>query len=136
MTLVPPPLPRAQRWRHAFVSGRAELAICGACALSCYEFDSGERFLIADVAISCSSEEYSRVRALAWVAIGVYCFGLLALNGVLLLCVHAAIRTKRATLLSVAVAFLYREYKPEAYLWELAEVVTANQTLGVLLVTL
>jgi hypothetical protein len=68
------------------------------------------------------------VWSVAWAAIGVYCFGLLVLNSVLLLCVHTAIRTKRPTPLSSATTFLYRDYKhtsAASYLWEVAEVIRA-----------
>ena len=48
---------------------------------------------------------------MAWWAIGVYAFGLLALNAVLLFCAREAILMGKSTSLSRAIRFLYCEYR-------------------------
>lgn len=84
-------------------------------AFSCYpEFEDGTRYLIVDVSIECDSnaDEYKRVTATAWSAVGVYAFGLLALNAALLFCVREAILKQKPTPLSRAIHFLHREFEP------------------------
>ena len=84
-------------------------------ALSCYpEFEDGTRYLIVDVSIECDSnaDEYKRVTATAWSAVGVYAFGLLVLNAALLFCAREAILKQKPTPLSHAIHFLYREFEP------------------------
>ena len=91
-------------------------------AFSCYEFEGGSSYLIADVSIECHSEEYrSQVRPLAWAAIAIYAFGLVALNAVLLFCARTAILSRQPTRLSLAIQFLHKEYEPWAFWWELVE---------------
>jgi hypothetical protein len=92
-------------------------------ALSCHRaFDDGTTFLIADVDIECRSDYYhSRVLPRAWASIAIFCFGLLAFNGVLLFSARRAIVHKKPTALSRAVSFLYNDYKPWAFWWELLE---------------
>ena len=67
-----------------------------------------------DVSIVCdwNSDEYKRVAATAWSAVGVYAFGLLALNGMLLFRAREAILKQKPTPLSQSIHFLYREYEP------------------------
>jgi hypothetical protein len=87
-------------------------------AFSCYpEFEDGTRYLIVDVSIACDSnaEEYTRVYATAWLAIGVYAFGLLALNAALLFNARKAIVKRVPTTLSRAIHFLYCEFEPYAH---------------------
>ena len=48
-------------------------------------------------------------------------FGLLAVNGLLLFLARKAILTKTPTPLSNAIYFLYREFEPWAFWWELVE---------------
>jgi hypothetical protein len=93
-------------------------------ALSCHEpiGKDGSRFLIADVAIECRSDYYRRtVLPNAWIAIAVFCFGLLVFNGVLLSIAGRAIRQRQPTPLSKAVLFLHEEYEPYAYWWEVCD---------------
>jgi hypothetical protein len=81
-------------------------------AFSCYPaFDDGRELLIADVSVECWTNEYYATEwAAAWAAIGVYAFGLLALNGVLLFLSRKAILAQTPTALSQAIAFLFREW--------------------------
>ena len=90
-------------------------------AFSCYEFENTKSFLVTDVSIVCGSDEHARAKMLASIAIALYPIGLFALNGALLLTSRNAIVSGVPTTLSRATAFLHREYKPTAYLWELAE---------------
>jgi hypothetical protein len=89
-------------------------------AFSCYPaFDDGREYLIADVNVDCwTSDYYSSMFPLAWAAVGLYAFGLLALNGALLFTARHAILAQTPTPLSQAIGFLYRELKPWAFWWE------------------
>jgi hypothetical protein len=87
-------------------------------AFSCYpKFEDGTRYLIVDVSIECdlNTDKYKRVYATAWLAVGVYAFGLLALTAVLLFWARTAILTHKHTPLSRAIHFLYREFEPYAH---------------------
>ena len=69
-----------------------------------------QRYLIADVSVDIdSAEQYGPVAAAAWVAIGVYAFGLIAFNAVLLLVARKAILNDESTPLSQAIRFVYKE---------------------------
>jgi hypothetical protein len=84
-------------------------------AFSCYPaFDDGSRYLIVDVSILCdlTTVEYARLYATAWLAVGVYAFGLLAVNAALLFCARKAILKQKPTPLSCAIKFLYSEFEP------------------------
>lgn len=83
-------------------------------AFSYYTFDDGFSCLVADVAISCGTNEHRQVRAIAAIAIFVYPVGLLLLNGFLLLAARKAILQGQPTELSKAIDFLHHEYTPGA----------------------
>lgn len=96
-------------------------------AFSCYDFrgdqfDNRTRaFLVADVAIACStsdiaSETHETIKAVAWTAIGIYPIGLFVLVAVLLAGTSGAILRNKPTPLSRATLFLYGEYEP-AFFW-------------------
>ena len=70
--------------------------------------------------IKVGTAEYDEVRDLAWIAIVAYPIGLLALVGALLFASRRAILTKRPTVLSRSIAFLYNEYEEEYFFWERA----------------
>ena len=59
-----------------------------------------------------------RITAVAYVAIAVYPLGLIVINGVLLFYARKAIQSGKETPLSKATAFLYREYEPAFFGWE------------------
>ena len=61
-------------------------------AFSCYPFEDAQ-FLKADVAIVCGTTRHEDAKALAWVAIAIYPFGLLAANAALLFAARKAITT-------------------------------------------
>jgi len=103
-------------------------------AFSCYPaFEDGRRYLIVDVSIECdwSIYAYRQARARAWSAIGVYAFGLLVLNAALLFSAREAILKRRVTPLSHAIHFLYREFEPWAFWWELCEMARRLALVGV-----
>ena len=91
------------------------LVLSSVQAFSCHDFDSEtpalrRRYLISDVYYDCDSDEYhSRVFSTAWLAIGVYAFGLLAFNAMLLFLARKAILSNKPTPLSTALNFLYKE---------------------------
>jgi hypothetical protein len=93
-------------------------------AFSCYKFDH-DRFsvLVADVSITCTTDgvataDWRNVQNLAVLAICLYPVGLLVITGTLLFHERRAIRARRPTPLSEAIRFLYDEYEPWAYWWE------------------
>ena len=100
---------------------RVACAVHCADAFSCYEFISSE-WLKADVAIQCGTHEHDDAQALAWAAIILYPVGLLALNAALLFAARKAILSGRPTTLSRSISFLYREFEPHLFWWELVEV--------------
>ena len=63
----------------------------------------------------------------------IYCFGLFALNAMLLFLARKPILAKRptATPLSRAIRFLYREYEPWAFWWELMEMARRLVLVGI-----
>jgi hypothetical protein len=73
------------------------------------EFDDGRSYLIADVAVECNSSEHDHIKAVAWVALFVYAYGLVAFNAVLLFSAREAITSGPPTRISNAIAFLHRE---------------------------
>jgi len=64
----------------------------------------------------------------------VYAFGLLALTAVLLFWARTAILTYKHTPLSRAIHFLYREFEPCAFWWELCEMVRRLTLVGIFVV--
>ena len=106
---------------HVRFNDRVACAVHCADAFSCYEFISSE-WLKADVAIQCGTHEHDDAQALAWAAIILYPVGLLALNAALLFAARKAILSGRPTALSRSISFLYREFEPHLFWWELVEV--------------
>ena len=80
-------------------------------AFSCYEFEDGRDWLIADVSIECNTRRHHKAKGLASVAIAVYPVGLFALNAALLFRTRKDIYSGKQTTLSQATLFLHREYK-------------------------
>lgn len=83
-------------------------------AFSCYEFDDGTSYLIADVAIECSTSQrestsHLRVVRTAWVAIFLYPIGQILLTAALLYAARGALLSGQSTVLSEAITFLHRE---------------------------
>ena len=69
------------------------------------------------------------MKELAWAAIILYPVGLLALNVALLYAARHAILSDNPTLLSSSIAFLYREYEPHMFWWEIVEVARVSARL-------
>jgi hypothetical protein len=90
-------------------------------AFSCFQFEDGRGWLIADVSIECYTSAHDAIKAWAVLAILAYPIGLFVLNGTLLYCARAAIQTSTPTPLSAAVVFLFREYNVSYFWWELME---------------
>ena len=100
-------------------------------AFPCYDLDSGS-WLRADVAIKCGSAEHTEAMSLAVVAILLYPIGLLLTSFILLLRAREAIRSKETTPLSKAIAFLWREFKPEYFWWECIELLKRVVLVGLM----
>ena len=98
-------------------------------AFSCYDFDGDaavsnstvQSFLVSDVSVPCYREEHGTITGVAWLALFLYPLGIICIFAALLLHARKAILAKRPTLLSQAVRFLYREYQPDFYYWEIME---------------
>ncbi len=91
-------------------------------AFDCEEFDDGTRFLRVDYSLDCDDNEYGRVVYLAWVAISLYPIGIPLLYLALLLSARKAILTEQPTALSRSLTFLYQDYAPSMYWWEVVEI--------------
>ena len=100
-------------------------------AWPCYRFERAS-FLKADVDVQCDTAEHDNIQAVAWSAIALYPFGLLALNGALLFRARDAICHRKPTTFSSAIAFLYREYEPHLFWWELVEMVRRLVLVGLM----
>jgi len=100
-------------------------------AFACYIFNDPrepevQKWLITDVKIDCTAEEYDSVTLVATLAVIIYPIGFMCLIAVLLLCCRATIlfpkeRRKTKPWLAKGLSFLYREYRPECYYWEVME---------------
>ena len=113
-----------------FLDGSADRLSSGAIeAFSCFEFEDGSRFLIADVSIVCddwvsssgvrvTTSEHGRAKLLAISAIGIYPIGCFVLNVVILFKSRHAITTQVPTPLSAAAAFLHRDFRRSCFWWE------------------
>jgi hypothetical protein len=109
-------------------------------AFSCYEFDGASRaFLVADVSVQCSSPwaghttqpRHQRIVALAVAMIMVYPVGLIVLTGALLFANRKAIQSCQSTEATVAIHFLWGEYEPSFFWWELVEMMRRLLLVGV-----
>ena len=91
-------------------------------SFSCYEFEEGD-WLKVDVAIECGSSVHDALKRLAWLAILIYPVGLLVVNATLLFAYRNQIqqRSSKRAPMSAAIAFLYKDYKPQMFWWELVE---------------
>jgi len=108
-------------------------------AFPCIVFDRGEAFesswLIADVAVQCDDPaSYGGVLGLAWLAVVLYPIGALVVCGTLLMRARHAILRDDPSDLSEALAFLYKEYKPDFFWWELMEMGRKFLLVGVFVV--
>ncbi len=98
-------------------------------SFSCELFDGGAHYLRADYSVRCSDAEHTSppheaIKALAWLAIGIYPCGVPALYTLLLLSQRSALLDDRPTVLTNALSFLHKDYRKACYLWEVVEVHT------------
>ena len=103
-------------------------------AFPCHDFgDADGRWLVADVNVRCESAEHTRIKAVAWVAICLYPIGWTATTAALLFVAREPI-TGRAepTDLSRALRFVYGEFEPGYYWWELLEMLRRFLLVGLL----
>jgi len=105
-------------------------------AFPCHEFKEGDglfrSWLRADVEVECGTAAHGQVVAIAVLAIIVYPIGLLVLCAALLVRARAAIRSRRETALSRAIAFLWRDYEPHMWWWELVEMLRRFVLVGLM----
>jgi hypothetical protein len=104
-------------------------------AFSCYDFKE-DRFssLVSDVAITCTrggqiTDEWGHVLRMAVVAILLYPVGMIVVNSALLYVARKAIRSRRSTLLSNSIRFLWEDFEPWFMWWECVLSCTPRQKL-------
>ena len=96
-------------------------------AFACHNFPGSGSWLIADVNIACGTDEHYEVMAIAVAAVVVYPVGAIILCTVLLLAARKAINPPKDEAdvpfqwLARGLEFLHREFKPEFFWWEIAE---------------
>lgn len=102
-------------------------------AFSCEGFDDGVRRLRADYSIECSwqSRQYVSVVSLSIASLLLYPVGVPAFYLALLFTNRRSIVARERTPMTAALWFLYHEYQPHAYLWELAEMLRRFVLVGV-----
>lgn len=84
-------------------------------AFSCYEFEGGSGWLVADVLIKCDTHDHHRAKNVAWLAIALYPVGLIVLNGWLLFSIRHAVGSGMPTTLSRVLAWLHGEFQPHLF---------------------
>jgi hypothetical protein len=92
-------------------------------AFSCFEFEDGTGWLIADVLIQCDtagfpSPEHLEAKAIATLAICIYPVGVWVLHAMLLFFARKDIRSKKTTKLSSSLTFIHKDYDPAFFWWE------------------
>jgi len=103
----------------------------------CYVFENQRGWLMADVSIECATSVYhtegyffdplpgtprhGTVKLVAWIGVIAYPIGIFLFCAVLLFRASTAILAGKETPLTRAIGFLYREYDPECFWWELME---------------
>jgi len=97
----------------------------------CYQFQSGEGWLRADVQVECGTPEYAALNALSWIAIFIYPVGIFFFCLVLLFKASTAILAGKETGLTKAIKFLTKEYDATAFWWELMEMARKFVLVGV-----
>ena len=85
-----------------------------------FEYDEGvsQRYLYADLTLSCDSDEYESTKATALVMLAVWPVGVPMLYAVLLWASRKALSTGHPTSLSRATAFLSGDYEVATFWWE------------------
>ena len=100
-------------------------------AFSCFKFTESQ-WLKADVTIQCGSPEHVEAKRLAWAAIAIYPVGMILVVSALLFKARRAILSRRHTLLSSAISFLYREFETQFFWWELVEMLRRFVLVGLM----
>ena len=100
-------------------------------AFDCETFDDGEAWLRADFSLRCGSvseggqqwtPEYEAVRAIGWVGVLLYAFGVpLLFLGLLMSCRKQLSRREPSTPLSASLSCLCSEYRTRFFYWEVVE---------------
>ena len=99
-------------------------------AWACYDFpEEGISFLREDVSVQCDSPEHDRILGWAWASVILYVAGLWLFCAVLLFYLSSDIRLRRG-LASKSISFLYSEYKPTLFWWELIEMLRRAMLVG------
>ena len=103
-------------------------------AFRCYDFGAADgRWLMADVQVACESAEHYAIQLWAWVAIVVYPIGWTITTFMLLITARKAILgEQRPTGLRHALRFVFDEYEPSYFWWEVLEMLRRFLLVGLM----
>lgn len=102
-------------------------------AFPCHDFGAEGRWLMADVSVQCGTHPHTHIRVCAWLAIGLYPIGWTITTALLLFTARESIQGRsKPTVLSRTLRFVYGEYRPEYFWWELCEMFRRFLLVGLL----
>ena len=104
-------------------------------AFNCHEFneDPNDSWLIVDVAVQCNTPEHERIMSTAWLAIYIYPVGWTAFTALMLWSIRKSMSGKRRpNEINLALTFVYKDYKPMYYWWEICEMMRRFLLVGYL----
>jgi len=104
-------------------------------AFNCHEFDEdpNDSWLIVDAAVQCNTPEHDRIMSTAWLAIYIYPIGWTAFTALMLWSIRKTMwGTRRPNEMNHALSFVYKDYKPLYYWWELCEMLRRFLLVGYL----
>jgi len=104
-------------------------------AFNCHEFDEdpNDSWLIVDVSVQCNTPDHGRIMSTAWLAIYIYPVGWTAFTALMLWSIRKSIWGKRRpNEINQALSFVYKDYKPLYYWWELLEMLRRFLLVGYL----
>ena len=106
-------------------------------AFRCYDFGIDGRWLMADVKVACESAEHESIKGWAWLAILVYPVGWTATTALLLFVARKSILgLQKPTALSNALSFVYSEFEPAFFWWEVPEMARRFLLVGLMSIVL
>ena len=106
-------------------------------AFRCYDFGVDGRWLMADVKVACESPEHETIKGWAWLAIFLYPIGWTTTTALLLFIERKSILGRqKPTALSRALSFVYSEFEPAFFWWEVLEMARRFLLVGLMSIVL
>ena len=106
-------------------------------AFRCYDFGVDGRWLMADVRVACDSPGHESIKAWAWLAIFIYPVGWTATTACILFVARKSILgLQKPTALSNALSFVYSEFEPAFFWWEVIEMARRFLLVGLMSIVL